>query len=60
MVLEGLIKRLGTIRGQQWSIAQHAQVGFQDGSPRVLVVNDEDDGSYHIDRSLTDLLWLGE
>jgi hypothetical protein len=59
-MLKGLIKRLGSVRGRYWAVAQHAEIGFQDGSPCRLVVNDEDDGSLHISRSGTELFWRGE
>ncbi|MDQ6898352.1 MAG: hypothetical protein M3072_02405 [Candidatus Dormibacteraeota bacterium] len=49
-MLNGLIKRFDTVRGQQRTVAQHAQVGFQDDLPCALVLNDEDDGSHHIGR----------
>jgi len=58
-VLNGLIKRFDTVRGQQRTVAQHAQVGFQDNLPCALVLNDEDDGSHHIGRNSIEMPWPG-
>jgi hypothetical protein len=54
-----LIKRFDTVRGQQRTIAQPAQVGFQDNLPCVLIVNDEHDGSHHIGRYGIEMPWPG-
>jgi hypothetical protein len=53
-----LIKRFDSVRGQQRTVAQHAQVGFQDKLPCVLIFNDQDDGSPHIGRHAIERPWL--
>jgi hypothetical protein len=58
-VLNGLIKRFDTVCGQQRTVAQHAQVGFQDNPPCALVLNNEDDGSQHIGRNSIEMRWPG-